>query len=463
VVAKNPVVEILNTAVSGYGGNGETVDQNKKGKNIPPQISAHIKPRHPLRFFPDVLPASSRNLGKGLTIQLNDKGQRRVVWNSKNKVHVGEHWVPREGTKSKSEKGGPQELVHNFAGGSSVAGLGLESQPNFEVGFGLNSVFEVGSSSGHKPYGHLKTGGSHLNNPEPQVEERLIEEKSLELLGTAAPALVHRGRPAHRVEWGGVDAFCRWSRWGLAGVPLKVRILPIPIFSCFQFERVGIVARLLGLVDGAVTGVVTGGGARVEVGLVGGAVKGYGDRGEFGGVMGLTREIISGGWDVGECLGVAEGGCNGGLTGIGVEEQYLEWGGSLPQSPQREDACAIVTQSGEEILEVTPLRMVSGLLEEGKNKAVDPSEWVMDRMKKFSKFMRVDITDHEEEAMCLFMEIEARWRAKGGPSAASKKPTGSVKKGMRELKNLATSVNYDSRKSGDGRSGVVDRALSVIQ
>ena len=37
------------------------------------------------------------------------------------------------------------------------------------------------------------------------------------------------------------------------------------------------------------------------------------------------------------------------------------------------------------------------------------------------------------------------------------------KKGLRELKNLATSVNYDSRKSGEGRSGVADKALSVVQ
>jgi hypothetical protein len=146
-------------------------------------------------------------------------------------------------------------------------------------------------------------------------------------------------------------------------------------------------------------------------------------------------------------VGFDEGGCSGGAS-------RLVRGGSVPKS---EAAWAMVAQGGEEILEVTPLCMVSGLLEEGKTKAVDPSEWVMDRMKKFSKFMRVDITDHEEEAMCLFMAIEARWRAKGGPSEVSKKTTGSVKKGMRELKNLATSINYDSRKSGEGRE------LKVLQ
>ena len=141
----------------------------------------------------------------------------------------------------------------------------------------------------------------------------------------------------------------------------------------------------------------------------------------------------------------------------------MERGRSSSQSPQREDAWAIVDQSGEEILEVTPLCMVSGLLDEGKNKAVDSFEWVMDRMKKFSKFMRVDINDHEEEAMCLFMAIEARWRANGGPSEVPKKPAGSLKKGLRELKNLATSINYDSHKSGEGRIVVADRALRVLQ
>ena len=82
---------------------------------------------------------------------------------------------------------------------------------------------------------------------------------------------------------------------------------------------------------------------------------------------------------------------------------------------------------------------------------------------KFSKFMRVDITDHEEEAMHLFMAIEVRWRAKGGLSEVPKIQAGSVKKGLRELKNLAFTVNYDSRKGGEGRSAMADRALIVLQ
>ena len=87
---KTPVEEHLITAVLGYGGSGETVDQNKKWINIPPQISADIKPRQLLRFFSDVSLGNSRILVKGHIIKLNEKGQRSVVWKSKDKVQMGE-------------------------------------------------------------------------------------------------------------------------------------------------------------------------------------------------------------------------------------------------------------------------------------------------------------------------------------------------------------------------------------
>uniref|UniRef100_A0A2N9I908 Reverse transcriptase domain-containing protein n=1 Tax=Fagus sylvatica TaxID=28930 RepID=A0A2N9I908_FAGSY len=289
--------------------------------------------------------------------------------------------------------------------------------------FGLQSVFEVGSSSGYKecgPHGLDLDGsqmmdGSQMDSDGSQMMDSdgsqimdsgyplfengaKKEENSLELLGTAASlkstALELKSTASPLVEWVEAERGCRRSRWGLARVNLNACLFTIPVpvsipfFSCFQLEREGIEDWLVGL-DG---GTMTGCGAWVE----------------------------SVGW----------GGCGGAVTRIDVEGQYLEGGGASPQSPQRVDAWAIMDHSGDEILEVSPLCMVSGLLEEGKNTTVDRSEWVMDRMKKFSKFMKVDITDHEEEAMCLFMAIEARWRAKGGPSEVSKIPAGSVKKGM---------------------------------
>jgi hypothetical protein len=113
-------------------------------------------------------------------------------------------------------------------------------------------------------------------------------------------------------------------------------------------------------------------------------VNGCGAWVESGKGMGLGGEVVCGGRNVGVGLGVAEGGGSGAVTRLKVEGQNLEGGGASPQSPQRVDAWAIVDQSGDEILEVTPLCMVSGLLEEGKKKTVDPSKWVMDRMKNLA-------------------------------------------------------------------------------
>jgi hypothetical protein len=251
---KNPVEEHLVTVVSGYGGSGANVDQTKKGINIPPQISANIKPRQPLRFFPDVSPGNSRTLGKGIVIQLNEKGQRRVFWKSKEKE---QQWVPREPVQTKTElvNVGLQNSVNNSGNyvelgkpvdvGSLGEGLGFESQPTYEAGafsekkqFGFESVFKVGSSSGYKecgPHGS-DTDGFQIEasgHPHPLKDGLTKDENSLELLSTTASlkstALELRSTASPRVEWVDVDMGCRSSRWGLAGVTFKVRLLTIPL------------------------------------------------------------------------------------------------------------------------------------------------------------------------------------------------------------------------------------------
>jgi hypothetical protein len=286
---KNPVEEHVETAVSGYGGSGANVDQTKRGINIPPQISANIKPRQPLRFFPDVLPGNSRNLGKGIVIQLNEMGQRCVFWKSKEKE---QQWVPREPIKNKTEfvNAEIQNSVSNRGKpvdvGSVGEYLGFESRPTYEAGvfwdtedFGLEFVFEVGSSSGYKecgPHGsdmdgsQISDGSQILDSGQPLKVGVTKEENSLELLGIAgsltSTALEFRSTASLLVEWvdadgGSVDAdggFWR-SWWGLAGVNFKVRLftiplpVPIPFFSYFQPEREGIEAWLVGLAGGTVT------------------------------------------------------------------------------------------------------------------------------------------------------------------------------------------------------------------
>ena len=75
-------------------------------------------------------------------------------------------------------------------------------------------------------------------------------------------------------------------------------------------------------------------------------------------------------------------------------------------------------------------------------------------MEEFSKQMGVSIEGFENVAMNLFVEIEKRWRQKGDGVSVGNIPKQNVRKGVRELKNLATSINYETpRKSGRGRRG----------
>jgi hypothetical protein len=127
---QNLVEEHLVTAVTGHGGSGANVDQTKKGINIPPQILANIKPRQPLRFFPDVSPGNSRSLGKGIVIKLNENGQRCVFWKSKEKE---QKWVPREPAKTEQVNVGLQNSVNN-------SGKYVELGKPVEVGSLNNSV-----------------------------------------------------------------------------------------------------------------------------------------------------------------------------------------------------------------------------------------------------------------------------------------------------------------------------------
>ncbi len=122
---------------------------------------------------------------------------------------------------------------------------------------------------------------------------------------------------------------------------------------------------------------------------------------------------------------------------------------------------AIVPTEVEEVLEVQPLSVVTG-----PEKFEEPSEWVLERMEEFSTRMGVSIIGHEEEAMRLFMSIESRWKASGniGVSLSSpKRKVGSVRKGVRELRNLASLINYDARRGGDRHKVRMERGLIVYQ
>lgn len=89
-------------------------------------------------------------------------------------------------------------------------------------------------------------------------------------------------------------------------------------------------------------------------------------------------------------------------------------------------------------------KLVSGMSQ------VEVSKWVLKRISGFSKFLGVSYDGFEERTMQLFLDIEEKWRK--GAMSDSKKSGRKNRKGVRELKRLHCSANYDGWKEV-GESG----------
>jgi hypothetical protein len=101
----------------------------------------------------------------------------------------------------------------------------------------------------------------------------------------------------------------------------------------------------------------------------------------------------------------------------------------------------------EVLLDISPLNSYRGEYIQG-----DQSEWVRQNMEAFSKQMGVSIEGCELEAMTLFTAIERRWRQPGISRARKCTNQTKARKGVRELRNLSTTVNYGaSLTQGSGR------------
>jgi hypothetical protein len=105
-----------------------------------------------------------------------------------------------------------------------------------------------------------------------------------------------------------------------------------------------------------------------------------------------------------------------------------------------------------EVLDISPIRTCYGEITLGESVLQEQSEWVQQHMAEFSKLMGVDIEGFESEAIRLFAAIERRWRQNGGNGAEGQTTTQKSWKGLRELRNLASAINYESsHKVGGGR------------
>ena len=108
----------------------------------------------------------------------------------------------------------------------------------------------------------------------------------------------------------------------------------------------------------------------------------------------------------------------------------------------------------EEVLDIPPINSYGGQKVQGYLDDSEHSEWVRHHMEEFSKQIEVSMEGFESVVMNLFVEIEKRWRQTGGGVSLGSIPIHNPRKGVRELKNLSTSINYETpRKSGRGRRG----------
>ena len=100
----------------------------------------------------------------------------------------------------------------------------------------------------------------------------------------------------------------------------------------------------------------------------------------------------------------------------------------------------------ENLLDITPLNSYRS-----ESIPSDQSEWVRQNMEVFSKKMGVSIEGYEVEAMALFTAIEQRWRQTGVTQTIVCMTQQRARRGVRELRNLSSSVNYGTPLTGGGR------------
>jgi hypothetical protein len=109
-----------------------------------------------------------------------------------------------------------------------------------------------------------------------------------------------------------------------------------------------------------------------------------------------------------------------------------------PQSPMVCKPLAIIEPSVQKV-------MLSGNSGGKLRRGGKRSKWVSDQYKEICKLMGFPIDSHEQQCLDLLRRIEATRDSKIGEMGL-RKGTVSKLKGVRELKNLASSVNYEGKR-----------------
>ena len=109
-----------------------------------------------------------------------------------------------------------------------------------------------------------------------------------------------------------------------------------------------------------------------------------------------------------------------------------------PQSPMVCKPLAIIEPSEQKML-------VPGNSGEKIRKGGKRSKWVNHQYREICKLMGFPIDSHEQQCLDLLRKIEATRNSKRGEMSL-RKATASKSKGVRKLKNLASSVNYEGKR-----------------
>ena len=390
------------TAVPAREGRGVV----KAGAHVTPENPAQIKPRQPLRFFPNAEPVIARNLGTGLTIHINASGQRQVAWTAKGMSDkLGKQWVPRD---KQADKSFNQEM-------DPIVGAGIS-------GPGPRSTYEVGESSGSNKQQHgmekgltknlglestnnrtgstVVVGGQRkIDDPPYGLSRNFLKENNALITGQGAYQI--------KVDGHFVEEIIPTNRGRVSEFPVKLRIAG-------EFLSLGLVRH------------IDRENILIEMGrFVRGAEK-----------LNLTQVA-----EVGDYAREAEE-----LQHPVTSQATLAMVPSLNMNLEREP------REDFEVLDISPLRTCYGEITQGEHVVQEQSEWVQQHMTEFSKLMGVAIEGFESEALRLFEAIERRWRQNGGTGDVGQETTQKTRKGLRELRNLACSINYESSlKLGGGR------------
>ena len=75
---------------------------------------------------------------------------------------------------------------------------------------------------------------------------------------------------------------------------------------------------------------------------------------------------------------------------------------------------------------------------------LEPSVWVKRKIKGFGKFVGFPIDSCEQQCIAFFQKLEKVWE-KQATVGSLRRNASSSKKGMRELRNLISSINYEGQ------------------